>query len=601
MRVRSPLAIVFALVGCGARTGLNVDSSDGGPDFDVVSPGVVPLPDGDADAATPATQDAAPDDVSDAPCVATASGAPPRLIAPLSTATVTSQRPTLRWHLADGSDGAQIDICRDRACATLVATFLAAGESATPPDPLRAGVYFWRAHGVVGSREPCPAVTAETSAVWEFYAGARSAAVDTSWGATLDVNGDGFADVVVSGEPTTYGPLATYLFLGSAQGLAAQPSTLPIPLGALGYGVNVASAGDLNGDGFGDLAVSAYDPNGKTNDEGVVYVTFGSAEGLTGAPITLVSPMPVAYAHFGTTLDGAGDVNGDGYADLVVSAAFPDLQLTGPPAFVFFGGPAGPGSPVPLVGGTVEGWVAGAGDVNGDGFGDVMVSARSPASTSPAPAFVLVFLGSDAGPSPTPIMLPAPVVGDGYFGRGIAGGADVNGDGFSDVVVGDVNGGLDAAYVYLGAAGPEPYGASPVPSATLAGVGASYFSGNWLASAGDVNGDGYGDIVLGSAAADAGDQTYVSLFFGGPQPLASSQTLLPPSSTLSNFGGQVAGIGDVDADGFADVAIGGYDSTRRAVVVDVAFGAAANPLAPSSLVTLAVSFSAGAAYIAGTK
>ncbi len=614
-------SFALASMACGGRSGLldGDDTSDAGvvaPDapfdggafdagafdtgaFDAIEPDAGGLdaredaPGSDAaqldsDAATP--PDACAAGCFDGPVVALAA---PRQVAPLSTATVTSQTPVFRWVLANGEDGARVDICRDRACARPLVSFDATGTSGAPPSALDAGVYYWRLRATSGG-----AVGAATSAVWEFFVGARSAPVDTSWGATLDVNGDGFADVLVSGPSSYLGPPAVELFLGSAQGLTAQPSTLVGPPGALGYGASIASAGDVNGDGFGDLAIAAYDAAGTKDGEGVVYVTFGGPDGPTGAPVALVSPTPAPFARFGAELDGAGDVNGDGYADLVVSASGPDDMLTGPAAFVFFGGPAGPGSPAALTSGTVQGFLAGAGDVNGDGFGDVLVSSRSPNSSSPAPAFVSVFLGGDAGPSPAPIVLPAPVAGDWTFGRGLAGGADVNGDGYADIVVGDP-GAQYEAYVYLGAAGSQPYGASPVPSAILPGVGAPLFIGAWLTSAGDANGDGYGDLAFGTG--DASNTTSVIVYFGGPQPVMLSQPLGPPSPTLIVFGAQVAGVGDVNGDGFADLAIGAEDTSQRAAVIDVALGAAKNPLAPSSLVTLTSSFSSGSPQIAGAN
>ena len=118
--------------------------------------------------------------------------ASPRLVGPLSMATVTSQRPTLHWVLSDGTDGAHVEICRDRACTTQVMSIDAPGMGVVPSENLPVGVLFWRAYGLKGS------ATGQTpSATWQFIVGARSAPVDTSWGATLDVNGDGYADVIV--------------------------------------------------------------------------------------------------------------------------------------------------------------------------------------------------------------------------------------------------------------------------------------------------------------------------------------------------------------------------------------------------------------------
>jgi hypothetical protein len=113
---------------------------------------------------------------------------PPRALAPLSTATVSSRRPTLRWNLVGETTGAHVEICRDRACSNLIERFDATGSSGRPTENLPAGVVFWRLRGRAG------AVTGETtSQTWQFTVGARSAStIDTSHGTTVDVNGDGW-------------------------------------------------------------------------------------------------------------------------------------------------------------------------------------------------------------------------------------------------------------------------------------------------------------------------------------------------------------------------------------------------------------------------
>ncbi len=149
------IASTLALGACGGKASTDAPESDGGSDAMFAA---------------------------DGPTVAA-----PRPIAPLSTATTTSQRPTFRWALAAGTDGAQVDICRDRACASVVTTFVASGARGAPSSALAAGVYFWRLHGAVNG-----AVGSDVSAVWEIAIGARSAPVDTSWGGGPDVNGDGY-------------------------------------------------------------------------------------------------------------------------------------------------------------------------------------------------------------------------------------------------------------------------------------------------------------------------------------------------------------------------------------------------------------------------
>ena len=113
-----------------------------------------------------------------------------RPIAPLSTAFVTSRRPTLRWSLPAGMHNATLDLCPTRACTSPLPGFPVpvTGSSFRPSADLPVGVVYWRLH-----TRTAPPVSTPT---WQFTVGARSAPVDASWGTTLDVNGDGYADVV---------------------------------------------------------------------------------------------------------------------------------------------------------------------------------------------------------------------------------------------------------------------------------------------------------------------------------------------------------------------------------------------------------------------
>jgi hypothetical protein len=156
---------------------------------------------------------------------------------------VTSQKPILRWALADGTDGAEVEICHERTFLNGVTSFLAKGTNVAPATALAKGLYYWRLRGIANG-----AVGALTSPIWEFFVGARSASVNTSWGTTLDVNGDGYADVIVGADGDLGGKPAAYLYLGGT-GLSSAPTVLS-PAGAGLFGFSVASAGDVNGDGF---------------------------------------------------------------------------------------------------------------------------------------------------------------------------------------------------------------------------------------------------------------------------------------------------------------------------------------------------------------
>lgn len=176
--------------------------------------------------------------------------APPHLLAPLSTATATSRRPTLHWALAAGTDGARVEICADRACSVVLTTIDASGGSAAPTEDLPAGVVFWRVHGRIGDT-----TGATVSATWELVIRVRSAPVDTSWGTMPDVNGDGLADVIVAA-PGVHAPGHVYVYSGTDTGIGSEPDTvLTGELPNEGLGQRLVSLGDVNGDGYPDIAV----------------------------------------------------------------------------------------------------------------------------------------------------------------------------------------------------------------------------------------------------------------------------------------------------------------------------------------------------------
>jgi hypothetical protein len=492
--------------------------------------------------------------------------APPRAIAPLSTSFVTSRRPTLRWALEPATDGARVEVCRDRACATILATIDSTGTSAAPPTDLPTGVVFWRLRSRVGAT-----LSAATSPIWQFTVGARTAPVDASWGTTLDVNGDGYADIAV-GAPDPNGSAGhAYVYLGGASGASTTPaSTLNGPSDPSGvFGGTVASAGDVNGDGYADLIVGAV---GVESYRGAAYVYLGGGSGLALTPrATLLGPDA---GRFGV-VSSAGDVNGDGYADVVVGA--PNAAGTGR-AYLYLGSPTGLGSApaTTLLGPAgLDGFfglsVAGAGDVNGDGFADVIAGSIGAAS---GVGSAYLYLGSSTGLATAPATtLPGLDGANGYFGRSVACAGDVDGDGYADVVVGSQSGATanGHAYVYLGSAS----GLASAPVATLGGPGGGDHFGGSVAGAGDANGDGYADIVVGarSVSSDTGN-AYV--FLGGPSGLATlaATTLIGPDGPGSSFGGSVASAGDANGDGYADVVVGAYATSSRAGRAHVFPGAA---------------------------
>jgi hypothetical protein len=322
----------------------------------------------------------------------------PRPIAPLSTATATSQRPTFRWELAEGADGASIDVCGDRLCSVVVTSFSAMGSSGRPSAPLNAGVYFWRLHGTRSGT-----VGANASAPWEIAIGAQDAPVDTSWGSVADFNGDRYADLVV-GAYAGNAPGAVGVYAGSASGVPTTPTILLTDpeTASQSFGSSVSSGGDVNGDGFADLLVTAYEGGAGG---GRVYVYFGDPNGIAAAPSQTISdPAPSSSGPiFGYEAAGVGDVNGDGYGDVLVAATcVPCAQA----AYVFLGGAsgldAGPATSAAVARSSDDtgAWfsAASAGDTNGDGYGDIALGSGG---GTPFVGAVTVYLGGAQGISST--------------------------------------------------------------------------------------------------------------------------------------------------------------------------------------------------------
>jgi hypothetical protein len=283
-----------------------------------------------------------------------------------------------------------------------------------------------------------------------------------------DVNGDGYADVIVGAfgyDAGQIGEGAAFVFLGSASGIAdGNPATADAQLEA-----NQANAA-------ADVIVGASDYDAGEINEGAAFVFLGGASGIAhGNPATADAQLEAnqASAYLGNSVSGAGDVDGDGYADVIVGASDYDAGQTDEgAAFVFEGGAAGIADGNPLTANAqleanqAYSWlgtsVSGAGDVNGDGYADVIVGATDYDAGKTDEGAAFVFLGggagvSSGGPATAEARLVARQV-EAYLGWSVSGAGDVNGDGYADVIVGasDYDAGETdegAAFVYLGNGG----------------------------------------------------------------------------------------------------------------------------------------------------
>jgi hypothetical protein len=207
-----------------------------------------------------------------------------------------------------------------------------------------------------------------------------------------------------------------------------------------------------------------------------------------------------------------------------------------------------------------------AGDVNRDGYNDVLIGEGLAKDPLHKEGLVHLFLGSASGLSPTAVWKARGGQDTAQLGTWMRRAGDVNGDGFDDVVLGAAYwDGVDAdcgqARLYWGG----PRGASPEPVWTFDGAGANSQLATTVGGAGDVNRDGFDDIVIGEPQySDAArpERGRVLVFFGGPHGPSSSpdwQAMGPVA--YMRFGYMAIGVGDVDADGFPDIAIGAHQYT----------------------------------------
>jgi len=436
---------------------------------------------------------------------------PPRAVYPLDRQPVPSATLTLYWAAGAGAglDHYQMELGDEAGFSgAYTATVATAGttslsKAVTLPGP---GRYFWRA----GSADAGGNVT---------YGRTRSFTVGP---VPADVDGDGYSDVLANlpgwdggANPVVQdnrGKVRLYLG-GAAFGSGGTAPTETADLEYLGtrsrgeFGISV-SAGDLNGDGYADVIVGAHRERGTATYSGRAHVFLGGAAPDAAVDLTLDGQN--YQDGFGQQVASGFDLNADGYDDLAVSAWLHDgdTGTTGDDrgrVFVYFGG----------------------------------------ATLDAVPDLILT--GGQAREN---------------FGAALGGGFDLNGDGYDDLAVGgplaDAAGGTvtGAGRVVVVYGGPW---VDAVPDLTLEGTVADEHFGSTVSRAGDMDGDGFEDLAVGAPAYAVGgtaSKGRVRVFKGALAPATAAALTLEGAGGCEGFGTRVSGGGDLNGDGYADLAVG---------------------------------------------
>ena len=439
-----------------------------------------------------------------------------------------------------------------------------------------------------------------------------------------DVNGDGYDDLLI-GSLYENGTGAVYLVFGGDDlgftdladfsDLSNGDTTEAVKISGANAGDyfgSVAGIGDFDGDGYDDIIVGAWgaDPNGSKS--GSSYVIYGDdnlddmdvASLATGAGFALVGDTAQDLSGF--AVSSAGDFNGDGYDDLLVSADRDDATATDAgTSYLIFGGATRPTADILLdddldsAGIRLTGEAAGdfsglelasVGDVNGDGYDDVVVGALKHNNYNGAS---YVVYGNEDG---TDISLSAATAGvdkwsgasDQQFGYDVYSAGDFNGDGFDDLIIAGVDYSLNSqdpdtatAAANLTAANKEVaylvFGSESIGDKThtelindgdaiaIEDSNIGYYSTVKVAGLGDVNGDGFDDIMMSVAVYNGSENVYVVFGSESPESIDVADrdftgVVLSGVDDTPAPTGSIAYAGDINGDGLRDILLGDYDA-----------------------------------------
>ena len=413
-----------------------------------------------------------------------------------------------------------------------------------------------------------------------------------------DLDRDGFGDFAIgapNADPLGYAGGAAWFFDGPvAEGASLEDADAVFYGGVLGEfaGWDVAPVGDVDGDGQGDVVVGAWGEPSAGSEAGATYLLLGPISG-TLMPSDAAARLrgEATGDSSGQSVAGVGDRTGDGLPDLLIGAPnADDVGFSSGAAYLVSGavaGTVGLRDATSRFSGDTEAdrlgaAVTGTGDLDGDGLDDLAISAPGDSAGGDGAGAIYVFLDPAAGRSvaadTADIVLVGGARGD-QAGTALARYGDFNGDGYSAFLVGAADqseggAGAGAAYVVAG-----PLTASTTLNASHARIIGRLpqdHAGNDVDVAGDVDGDGELDLIIGAYIEDSGGLNAGAAYLvngpvTGTRYLTDANAGFIGEAESDLAGWSTAGAGDVDGDGLGDVLVGAPKHDRGGVDAGVAY------------------------------
>ncbi|GEM_PF-3320779 len=368
-----------------------------------------------------------------------------------------------------------------------------------------------------------------------------------------DIDNDGFDDFIIS-EPDVGSDLRgkVYLYKGSAVPDNTEDATYIGEVTNNKFGNDVSIVGDINGDGTDDFIVSSWGGNSTP----YVYCYLGSKNPTEAVRLADVEGLN----GFGSYVSGVGDVNNDGYNDFIVGGSFEIVDGSNDwieKAYLYLGGNDLDNMTIVKFEGEMSHdsfgkSVSDAGDVNNDGYDDFIIGAPHAKGGSGNINFVgkaYLYLGGDDVDNLTTVILGGENQND-RFGNSVSAAGDVNGDGYDDILVGAIlanNNGK--TYVFYGGETVDD-----VPDVTYSGTDSS--SSIKVSSAGDVNGDGYDDVMVSEIGRKSSYKGSVYIYYGGKTSDNVADVTIDGVYDSGNTGYAKSALGDINSDGYDDIVIG---------------------------------------------